>query len=231
MVYVTGDTHIDIDIEKLNMKNFPEQKNMTRDDYVIVLGDFGLYWKNNKFYQHWRKWLTEKKFTLLWIDGNHENFKWINSFPVTKWHGGDVHQTEDNIIHLIRGNYYEIDGKYFLAAGGAQSYDRCYRQLDINWWKEELWSYDECDRLFSNLKLLKNKNIRLDYILSHTCPQGLIYPMFHINPLDDPDPTSKMLQELLNNIDSFDGWYFGHWHKDIDYGRFHCLYQKILRIL
>ena len=41
-IYVTGDTHIPIDISKLNMREFPEQKELTREDYVIILGDFGL---------------------------------------------------------------------------------------------------------------------------------------------------------------------------------------------
>ena len=34
-----------IDISKLSTKNFKAQKKLTRDDYVIVLGDFGLLWK------------------------------------------------------------------------------------------------------------------------------------------------------------------------------------------
>ena len=45
MIFLTGDTHIPIDVSKLNTKNFPEQKNLTSDDYVIILGDFGLYWR------------------------------------------------------------------------------------------------------------------------------------------------------------------------------------------
>lgn len=42
MIYVTGDTHANIDIEKLNTTKFPQQKNLTKDDYLIICGDFGL---------------------------------------------------------------------------------------------------------------------------------------------------------------------------------------------
>lgn len=42
MIYITGDTHCSIDIRKLNIKNFPEQRNMTKSDYVIIAGDFGV---------------------------------------------------------------------------------------------------------------------------------------------------------------------------------------------
>ena len=44
MMYITGDTHIPIDIKKLSAKKFPEQKNLTKKDYVIICGDFGGVW-------------------------------------------------------------------------------------------------------------------------------------------------------------------------------------------
>ncbi len=42
MIYITGDTHGDV--RRLNSTSFFEQKEMTKDDYVIILGDFGLVW-------------------------------------------------------------------------------------------------------------------------------------------------------------------------------------------
>ena len=44
MIFITGDTHGDIDIQKLSSKNFPKGKTLTKNDYVIVCGDFGLVW-------------------------------------------------------------------------------------------------------------------------------------------------------------------------------------------
>ena len=43
MIYITGDTHGEV--RRLGMDSFPEQKEMTKDDYVIILGDFGLVWE------------------------------------------------------------------------------------------------------------------------------------------------------------------------------------------
>ena len=40
MIFVTGDCHMEY--QKFNMANFPEQKNLTREDYMIICGDFGL---------------------------------------------------------------------------------------------------------------------------------------------------------------------------------------------
>mgnify|MGYP002975395777 CR=1 FL=1 len=44
MIYVTGDTHANIDIAKLNTTKFPQQKELTKNDFVIICGDFGLCW-------------------------------------------------------------------------------------------------------------------------------------------------------------------------------------------
>ena len=42
MIFVTGDCHADF--HKFNIDSFPEQKEMTKDDYVIICGDFGGVW-------------------------------------------------------------------------------------------------------------------------------------------------------------------------------------------
>ncbi len=42
MIYVTGDIHGDV--SRFSKKKFPEQKGLTKEDIVIVLGDFGVLW-------------------------------------------------------------------------------------------------------------------------------------------------------------------------------------------
>jgi hypothetical protein len=44
MIYVTGDTHGRKDIDKLYASCFPEGQTLTREDYVIICGDFGALW-------------------------------------------------------------------------------------------------------------------------------------------------------------------------------------------
>ena len=44
MIYITGDTHIPYDVTKLTTKAFPEQKKLTKNDYVLICGDFGGVW-------------------------------------------------------------------------------------------------------------------------------------------------------------------------------------------
>ena len=133
-IYITGDTHGEIDIHKLNTKYFPAQREMSRKDFVIVTGDFGFPCcasdiqednKAQKTYRYWLKWLKNKPFTILFVDGNHEHHDFWDAQPVQEWHGGmvHIHPEADNIIHLIRGEVYSIDGETVFAFGGASSHD------------------------------------------------------------------------------------------------------------
>ena len=91
MIYITGDCHAEF--WKFDPIIFPEQDDMTRDDFVIVCGDFGI-WHDTWTEKETLKWLSQKNFTLLFVDGNHENFDrlYSNEFPVVDFHGGKAHQ-------------------------------------------------------------------------------------------------------------------------------------------
>ena len=119
MIYITGDCHGDW--KRFSMDSFPEQQGMTRDDFVIVCGDFGL-WNNDKT-EKW--WLAEKNFTVLFVDGNHENFDRLygDEFDIVDFYGGKAHKIQDNLYHLMRGYIFNICEKKIFAFGGAQSHD------------------------------------------------------------------------------------------------------------
>ena len=54
-VFVCGDTHGTHDIHKLrNFKNHAGA-HLTKNDYVIVCGDFGLLWNNKYFVENYKK--------------------------------------------------------------------------------------------------------------------------------------------------------------------------------
>lgn len=103
MIYITGDIHGDP--TRLSKEAFPEQSKMTKEDYVIVCGDFGLVWDQieSKTEEYWLNWLQNKPFTTLFVDGNHENHDRLDAMPVSEWNGGNVHFVRPNVIHLIRG--------------------------------------------------------------------------------------------------------------------------------
>ncbi len=120
MIYITGDCHGNY--IRFNSEIFPEQDKMTRDDYVIICGDFG-YWIPSPAREAALNELEKSPFTTLFVDGNHEDFDDLNSLPVNMWHGGKVHQIRNHVIHLMRGQVFTIEGKTFFTFGGAASHD------------------------------------------------------------------------------------------------------------
>lgn len=222
MIYLTGDTHGQIDMFRLGSCNFG-RRNPTRDDYIVVLGDFGLLWHNDKTYRYLLNWLKQKPFTVLWLDGNHENHDWIDRLPVNKWHGGDVHIIADNVIHLMRGNVFTIEGNTFFVMGGAPSIDKERRIEGASWWAREEISREEAETALDNLEAV---NGAVDYVLTHTCPRSLITPMFGCKNLLN-SYTEAFLDEVAARV-SCRKWYFGHWHVNKEYKRYHCLYEDII---
>ena len=61
MIYVTGDCHGDW--RRFSTYRFPAQQHMCKDDYIIVLGDFGLWHKTSEE-SWWLDNLEKRNFTL-----------------------------------------------------------------------------------------------------------------------------------------------------------------------
>ena len=49
-----------------------------------------------------------------------------------KWHGGKVHKINDSIIHLMRGQVYNIDNNNIFTFGGAASVDKEFRKENVS---------------------------------------------------------------------------------------------------
>ena len=196
-VWITGDTHGDW-INRLNIDSFPEQKEMTKDDYVIICGDFGI-WDNSKREKYNLNWLDDKPFTTLFVSGNHENYDILDNLEMSEWHGGLVNFVRKSVIHLMRGQVFNIEDKTFFTFGGASSHDisdgilepddpdfkEKIRQLDknpyslyrinhISWWQRELPSEYEMKTGLDNLKKQNNK---VDYIITHSPSTSELYLM------------------------------------------------------
>lgn len=229
MIYITGDTHIPIDIEKLNELNFTEYKNLTKNDYVIITGDFGAIWDNGEKELYWREWLHKKNFITLFIDGNHENFDLLYKFPVEYKFGGKVHKINDSIYHLMRGQVFNIDNSKFFTMGGASSTDKENRIKNISWWEEEIPDSNEMEEGLANLEKHNNK---VDYILTHTCSSSVlkdITKIYGFQPKPE-DGVNEYLEIIEGKVD-FKHWYFGHFHEDIEIDAKHTLvFEKIIKI-
>jgi len=223
-LYITGDIHGDP--SRFDDKYLKEQYDLLplmAEDTMIICGDFGLPWdeRESPKDEYWLSWLEKKQATFLFIDGNHENFHLLNKFPVKEWHGGKVHELRPNILHLMRGEIFDICGLKTLAFGGAYSVDRRYRVLDISWWKEEIYSQEDLKNLKNTLKQV---NYKVDIVLTHTAPVRFLHPKtkeIGINWTAFEDDVAKMLSKIEPQID-YKMWYFGHFHFDWIDKEQHC---------
>ena len=195
MIYLTGDTHSDF--TRFSTDKFPVQREMTKNDYVIICGDFGGVWNylvESTYEKYWSNWLNEKNFTTLFVDGNHENFTRLYKYPVEEWHGGKVHKIRDSILNLMRGEIFDIDNKKFFTFGGARLHDiqegilnldeeekiyayrkrgAFFRIRDYSWWNLEMQTKKE---MKNGINTLEKVNYKVDYIITHCCPQ--VYKLY-----------------------------------------------------
>lgn len=224
-IFLTGDCHADF----RKIYNFADRMELNENDYIIVLGDMGLFWRNDRkdadiFIRDFEE---RCNFNLYFIDGNHENFKILNSLPIDENGMGHI---SDHIKHLRRGCHYNIDGKDILSVGGADSVDKFRRVEGLSWWREEEITSKEIEAIAAD---------HYDYVLSHSCPLSIfeenkVYLCTLGNIVDDNDEefkkTNIQLENLLQKID-FNHWYFGHYHVDLHLDdKFTCLLNAFVEL-
>lgn len=231
-VFVCGDTHGHHDIKKLSSKKFPEGQGLTKDDYVIILGDFGLVFHNHRTQeeQYWLEWLNDKPWTTLFFRGNHDNEPKLRSdLKEVSGLGDTLAQIDDfSIYRLLDGHVYSIHGNTFFILGGAHSVDRGRRIEGRDWWPTEEMTFLEQKIVFQNLKLHRWK---FDYILSHDAP-SYVRDILHSHHLETSGTVRMLDQIFLDRKLEFKHHYFGHHHMDrIVYDKHTCCYQIIRQVL
>ena len=97
-IYITGDTHGTFDLRKVVYFFKGREEEFSRDDYLIICGDVGVCGFMASDEAKTRDILRNLPVTVLFVDGNHENFEQLNSYAVEIWNGGKVHF----IFHLWR---------------------------------------------------------------------------------------------------------------------------------
>lgn len=225
MIYVTGDTHGQIDFYKLHIFA-SEHPELTKDDYLIIAGDFGGVWDSRTLDEDLAPY-EELPFTVLFVDGNHENFDLLATFPIEEWKGGLVQKLRTNIIHLMRGQVYEIEGKTFFTLGGATSIDKFMRQEHLSWWRQEQITDEDMKEARKNLE---KHNFKVDYIVTHSCDEKALYlPQMARRPWKKQVYLENAYLSVIENIADYGHWYFGHYHMDARLtNRKTALYQEII---
>jgi len=235
-IFVCGDTHGIIDAKKL--LRLKEKENLSQDDYIIICGDAGIVWSKDSLKDH-IDFFEGLDCNVLYIDGNHENYDMLNSYPVEEWNGGQIHKISEHIYHLLRGEVFDICGKKFLTIGGADSSDKEYRKEHISWWSDERISYIDIEEAQRNLEKV---NYKVDYVITHTpstkvlkefieiltqCGEAIPY---YLEPKLVSTPSTDMLDYINKNV-KYKQWFCGHLHIDELIGKTQILYEEIVQIL
>ncbi|MBR1659836.1 MAG: metallophosphoesterase [Oscillospiraceae bacterium] len=247
-VFVTGDTHGDF--RRLKQCALPEGAGAGEGDYVIVCGDFGGVWDGGERDAEKLDRLDALPFTTVFVDGNHENFDELCQYPVGEWRGGRVHRVRPGVLHLMRGQIFELEGLSFFTMGGGRSTDTwdglldpeepdfaerywslrarnaAFRVKHLSWWEQELPSAEEYAEARQNLN---RAGRRVDYILTHCAPDSIQDRLG--GGRYRSDELTRFLEEVKRGV-SFRRWFFGHYHYDTDIdGKYFLLHQRIVRVI
>lgn len=197
---------------------------MTKNDVVIIAGDFGGVWFGDSRDDETLDWLERLPFTLAFVCGNHENYDALERYPVAEWHGGKVHRVRPHVLHLMRGQVFELESYRFFTMGGAKSHDTNHRINHISWWRQELPSDEEYSEALQNLE---RYNWQVDYIITHCAPTSIALMGSRHN---EADRLTDFLQEVRERAKYY-YWLFGHYHDNKAVDEKHILlWEQIVQI-
>ena len=210
MIYVTGDTHGEAArFEELKKKYF-----LSRQDTLIVAGDFGCIFGMGRRDEAKLDALAALPYTILFLDGNHECFPEIFAYPEEMWNGGRIHRIRSNVLHLMRGQVYDLNGLTVFTMGGGYSIDVMYRIPGRTWWPEEMPSDAEYAEAWENLKRHGDK---VDVIISHAAPERAMQLFTETGVIENRFPQEMKLNLFLEAVRqkvAHRHYYFGHMHMD-----------------
>ena len=161
-----------------------------------------------------------------------------------------VHELRPHVLHLMRGQVFEIDGKKIFTFGGASSHDisggiletddpefkkkkkaldKCdepYRINHLTWWEQELATEDEMEEGRNNLRM---HDYTVDYIITHCCSSSTQIALGGAGIYEADRQTDYL--EFIKNYANYKKWFFGHYHENRNVNEKEILiYEQMIRI-
>ncbi len=191
-IYLVSDPHGDV--SSPGIQDYLEVA--TDEDLLIILGD--LFFGFGEGGADFTEWIIKQNKNIAFIDGNHDNYDLIWSYPEETWHGGRVNRISEHVVYLRRGEIYDLFGRSVFVMGGCISSQK-WHEAGLASPKENP-SEEEISRAIANLASRDNK---VDYILTHKYESGI------------DGNISGTLARLVGYIEEnvqYRRWYYGHWH-------------------
>ena len=176
-------------------------------DVVVQLGDFG-YSFTAEFVRGLDRTLEATELSVLFVDGNHEDFSTLLRYPIRD---NGLRQVSERIWHLPRGFRWNWGGVSFLAVGGAHSVDRPWREPGTSWWPQETLTTEDIERAVAGGQA--------DVLLTHDCPAGVPVPRLdesaHLWPAEEliaAEGHRARLRTVVDGVRPRMLWH-GHYHR------------------
>ena len=164
--------------------------------------------------------------------------------------GGKIQPIRPHVIHLMRGQVFDLQGYSFFAMGGARSHDikdgilnpkaadfeeqywalrRMGARFRVNhhsWWKQELPDKSEYEEARHSLESI---HYEMDYVITHCAPNSIVDILGNGGYVHDH--LTDFLEEVKERA-KFHYWLFGHYHdnKIID-NRFVLLWEQMVQVV
>ena len=155
-----------------------------------------------------------------------------------------------HVLHLMRGQVFELEGYHFFTMGGAKSHDTedgilepgapdferkllmlqrkpraRYRINHVSWWAQEMPSEEEYAEARKNLAKV---DWAVDYVITHCAPTSIALME---NRHNEADPLTDFLQEVKERA-HYHYWLFGHYHDNRAIDEKHILlWEQIVQVI
>lgn len=233
---VRGDLHGDI-ASGLSYAQFPELRNLDKNDTVLILGDTGMGWGgDDKAAKFAAENIGQKPFNVIYMFGNHDNYDFAERLPLSKSAQeiyGCSHMRQLFVNDKMLTNQFIVDkpcvadiaGYHCLLVPGADSHDidkllfpgqkhkkrqdELCRVIGTSWWPQEAI---DVKTLYSLVKPIDKQ--QFDLILSHDSPAHFVdlaargWDNRFVKTVGE-----KYLQALYETVD-YQFWFHGHFHYD-----------------
>ena len=203
MVYLTGDTHGDLD--------------RFRHGRLRWLGNGTSWWcwaisalcGTQRRRTEKLDWLRKRPYTLLFLDGSHENYDLLAQYPETERFGGRVQSLGGNVYHVCRGSVLELEGKKVPVLRRGRKPGPGGTGAGRDWWKQEMPSDEEYAACEQNLEAC---GYQVDYVLTHDAPSRFLD--FTVLASGETNQLHQFLDKILLKL-TYEKWFFGCYHRDV----------------
>jgi hypothetical protein len=207
MIYFTGDTHGEQD--RLGRSAL---RKLSPGDTLIICGDFGFIWDASAKEQKFLDKLSRLSFNICFLDGTHENFELLNTYPLVRYCGGKAHRIRPNVFHLLRGQVFTFENKTVFTMGGGEPPESLLMEdEELRSQRPEVPSKQDMLEAVENLQ---KHDYSVNYIVTHE-PPASIRDFLTVDGYSQREMSAlgAFLDELSKTA-HFDKWYFGSMHVD-----------------